>query len=50
VVTAGSVVQNSVPPKTIVRGNPAQPIAKTDITFADKSILTEEIKKHIYPI
>ncbi len=31
IVTAGSVVTKSVPPKTIVQGNPARPIATVDI-------------------
>jgi acetyltransferase-like isoleucine patch superfamily enzyme/acyl carrier protein len=31
IVTAGSVVTKSVPPKTMVQGNPAQPIATVDI-------------------
>jgi acetyltransferase-like isoleucine patch superfamily enzyme len=30
-VMAGSVVTKSVPPKTIVRGNPAQPIARMEV-------------------
>src|SRR5437763_8606190 len=31
IVTAGSVVTKSVPPKTMVQGNPAQPIATVEI-------------------
>ena len=31
VVTAGSVVTKSVPPMTVVRGNPAEPIARCGI-------------------
>jgi acetyltransferase-like isoleucine patch superfamily enzyme len=31
VVTAGSVVSSSVPPMTVVRGNPAVPVAKCGI-------------------
>src|SRR5947207_4359391 len=31
IVTAGSVVMKSVPPKTMVQGNPAQPIATVEI-------------------
>jgi acetyltransferase-like isoleucine patch superfamily enzyme len=30
-VSAGSVVTRSVPPKTMVRGNPAEPVATVDI-------------------
>ncbi len=32
-VTAGSVVTKSVPPKTMVQGNPAQPIATIEVPF-----------------
>lgn len=35
VVTAGSVVTQSVPPMTVVQGNPAVPVAKCGIPFAD---------------
>jgi acetyltransferase-like isoleucine patch superfamily enzyme len=31
IVTAGSVVTKSVPPKTMVQGNPAQPIATVEV-------------------
>ena len=31
IVTAGSVVTKSVPPKTIVQGNPARPIATVEV-------------------
>jgi hypothetical protein len=31
VVTAGSVVSRSVPPMTMVRGNPAQPVARCGV-------------------
>jgi acetyltransferase-like isoleucine patch superfamily enzyme len=33
IVTAGSVVTKSVPPKTMVQGNPARPIARVEIPF-----------------
>src|SRR5438067_5574955 len=33
IVTAGSVVTKSVPPKTMVQGNPAQPIARVEVPF-----------------
>ena len=33
IVTAGSVVTKSVPPRTMVRGNPAQPIARVEVPF-----------------
>jgi serine acetyltransferase len=35
VVTAGSVVTASVPPATMVRGNPAAPVAKCGIPLRD---------------
>jgi serine acetyltransferase len=39
VVTAGSVVTRSVPPMTVVQGNPAAPIAKCGVAFlADISL------------
>ena len=34
VVTAGSVVSSSVPPMTVVQGNPARAIAKCGVTLA----------------
>src|SRR5438094_10260783 len=33
IVTAGSVVTKSVPPKTMMQGNPARPIATVEIPF-----------------
>jgi acetyltransferase-like isoleucine patch superfamily enzyme len=33
IVTAGSVVTKSVPPKTMVQGNPARPIARVEVPF-----------------
>ena len=33
IVTAGSVVTKSVPPGTMVQGNPAQPIARVEVPF-----------------
>jgi serine acetyltransferase len=33
IVTAGSVVTKSVPPRTMVQGNPAQAIAKVEVPF-----------------
>jgi len=33
IVTAGSVVTKSVPPKTMVQGNPARPIATAEVPF-----------------
>ena len=33
IVTAGSVVTKSIPPKTMVQGNPARPIATVEVPF-----------------
>jgi serine acetyltransferase len=41
VVTAGSVVTQSVPPMTMVQGNPAVPIAKCGIVLGDDVTLKE---------
>lgn len=41
VVTAGSVVSSSVPPMTVVQGNPARPIAQCAVTLVgDDSLKT----------
>jgi NDP-sugar pyrophosphorylase family protein len=37
VVTAGSVVSSSVPPMTVVQGNPARPIATCSVTLGEKT-------------
>ena len=37
VVTAGSVVSTSVPPMTLVQGNPARPIAICGVTLGEKT-------------
>jgi len=41
VVTAGSVVTQSVPPMTVVQGNPAVPVAKCGIPLSDNVKLKE---------
>ena len=41
VVTAGSVVTSSVPPMTMVQGNPAVPIAHCGVPLTDKTRLVE---------
>src|SRR5215472_139259 len=41
VVTAGSVVTRSVPPMTVVRGNPAIPVAKCGIPLGPNVTLKE---------
>jgi acetyltransferase-like isoleucine patch superfamily enzyme len=49
IVTAGSVVTKSVPPKTMVRGNPAQPIATVEVPFA-LGVSLKEFAKGLRPI
>jgi acetyltransferase-like isoleucine patch superfamily enzyme len=41
VVTAGSVVSRSVPPLTMVQGNPARPIARSAIPLGLQTPLHE---------
>ena len=48
-VAAGSVVTKSVPPKTMVQGNPAQPIATVEIPFGPEVSL-KEFAKGLRPI
>jgi acetyltransferase-like isoleucine patch superfamily enzyme len=49
VVTAGSVVTRSVPPMTIVQGNPARPVAQVCVTLGmDTSIRT--FSAHLKPL
>ncbi len=49
VVTAGSVVSQSVPPMTVVQGNPAVPIANCGIPLADKVTL-KEFSRRLKPL
>jgi acetyltransferase-like isoleucine patch superfamily enzyme len=49
IVTAGSVVTKSVPPKTMVRGNPAQPIAIVEIPLT-LDVPMKEFAKGLRPI
>ena len=49
VVTAGSVVTQSVPPKTVVQGNPAKPIANVGLPLTEE-ISLREFSKHLKPI
>ena len=49
IVTAGSVVTKSVPPKTIVQGNPAQPIATVEIPLR-LNVSLKEFAKGLRPI
>jgi serine acetyltransferase len=48
VVTPGSVVTTSVPPMTVVQGNPAKPIAKVGIPLRSSPSL-KEFSKHLKP-
>jgi acetyltransferase-like isoleucine patch superfamily enzyme len=49
IVTAGSVVTKSVPPKTMVQGNPAQPIATVEIPLG-LGVSLKEFAKGLRPI
>jgi acetyltransferase-like isoleucine patch superfamily enzyme len=49
IVNAGSVVNKSVPPKTMGRGNPAQPIATVGIPFG-LDVSLKEFAKGLRPI
>jgi acetyltransferase-like isoleucine patch superfamily enzyme len=48
-VTAGSVVTRSVPPKTMVQGNPAQPIATVEVPFGF-GVSMKEFAKGLRPL
>jgi acetyltransferase-like isoleucine patch superfamily enzyme len=49
VITAGSVVTQSVPPMTMVQGNPAKPIAQCGVPLAWDTPL-KEFLRHLKPI
>jgi acetyltransferase-like isoleucine patch superfamily enzyme len=49
IVTAGSVVTKSVPPKTMVQGNPAQPVATVDVPLR-LDVTLREFAKGLKPI
>jgi serine acetyltransferase len=49
IVTAGSVVTESVPPKTMVQGNPARPIARVEIPFR-MNVSLKQFSKGLRPI
>jgi len=49
IVTAGSVVTKSVPPKTMVQGNPARPIATVETPFG-LGVSLKEVAKGLRPI
>ena len=49
VVTAGSVVSGSVPPMTVVQGNPARPIATCGVSLVSEASL-QEFYRSLRPI
>jgi maltose O-acetyltransferase len=49
VVSAGSVVSSSVPPQTLVRGNPAKPIAHCGVSLGG-GVPYEQFIRHLTPI
>ena len=49
IVTAGSVVTKSVPPKTMVQGNPARPVATVEIPFG-VNVSVKEFAKGLRPL
>jgi acetyltransferase-like isoleucine patch superfamily enzyme len=50
VVTAGSVVTQSVPPMTLVQGNPAVPVAICGIPLASDEITLKEFSRRLRPL
>ena len=48
-VTAGSVVTKSVPPRTMAQGNPAQPIATVEVPFGI-GVSLKEFAKGLRPL
>jgi acyl-CoA synthetase (AMP-forming)/AMP-acid ligase II/acetyltransferase-like isoleucine patch superfamily enzyme/acyl carrier protein len=49
VVSAGSVVSRSIPPHTLVRGNPAKPVAYCGVSLGG-GVSYEEFLRHLTPI
>jgi serine acetyltransferase len=49
IVTAGSAVTKSVPPKTMVRGNPAQAVATVEIPLGP-GVSVKQFAKGLRPI
>ena len=50
VVTAGSVVSQSVPPMTVVQGNPAVPIASCGIPLSSNDVKLKEFSRRLKPL
>jgi serine acetyltransferase len=50
VVTAGSVVTQSVPPMTVVQGNPAVPIATAGIPLSSEEVSLKEFSRRLKPL
>ncbi len=49
VVSAGSVVTRSVPPQTLVQGNPAKPVAHCGVSLGG-GVSYEQFLRHLRPI
>jgi acetyltransferase-like isoleucine patch superfamily enzyme len=49
VVSAGSVVSKSVPPHTLVRGNPAEPVARCGVSLGG-GVSYEQFLRHLTPL
>jgi acyl-CoA synthetase (AMP-forming)/AMP-acid ligase II/acetyltransferase-like isoleucine patch superfamily enzyme/acyl carrier protein len=49
VVSAGSVVSRSVPPRTLVQGNPAKPVARCGVSLGG-GVSYEQFLRHLTPI
>lgn len=49
IVAAGSVVTTSVPPRTMVQGNPAQPIARVEVPFGS-NVSLKQFAKGLRPL
>jgi acetyltransferase-like isoleucine patch superfamily enzyme/acyl carrier protein len=49
VVSAGSVVSSSIPPQTLVQGNPAKPIAHCGVSLGG-GVSYEQFLRHLTPI
>jgi len=49
VVSAGSVVSRTIRPRTLVRGNPARPVARCGVSLGG-GVSYEEFLRHLTPI